>query len=447
MQKKIIALFKRAVPMLFAIVFVTVGVAGMSAFEAHVINVTAHIENALSTNTDKIDFGTVFPQEYAEKPFTISLSESFLKQCPVGADNPDCRVDEVTYKIAQKPKCEVKDTPGFYVPCTVGGDPAFPTECRCDPRTQNTLPDLCRFLSKLPQETDTPHPDTGEPSYYNPGPPASCATSTIEAQGILDWSDNDLSDTWKVDLKVPPIAGSVGQDWPASCAAYTVPTDGITYGCDLWIEVNGIQKEHSGGHWPFDENIGNIAHDVSGNGDHGTVHGAAWVGGHINSALSYDGVGNYVDIPGSATLNPQSFTYAFWINNTGQTCTAAGAVCRVISKTSDNFEVGVASGANLSYPANSLQVYTGSAWLNTGYAVPLNTLLPIAVTYDSATKKIDVYANSVPVYSITGPVITHSGELDFGRRVGGAGENFKGIIDEMYLFGEALTPAEIAALP
>ena len=33
-----------------------------AAFEAHVINVTAKIENALGVVTDAIDFGTVFPQ-------------------------------------------------------------------------------------------------------------------------------------------------------------------------------------------------------------------------------------------------------------------------------------------------------------------------------------------------------------------------------------------------
>ncbi len=39
------------------------GVAMVSAYEAHIINVTAHVENAMSVNKDDIDFGTVFPQE------------------------------------------------------------------------------------------------------------------------------------------------------------------------------------------------------------------------------------------------------------------------------------------------------------------------------------------------------------------------------------------------
>src|SRR3990170_975674 len=72
------------------------GVAGLSAFEAHVINVTAKIENALQVNTDDIDFGTVFPQEELYENLEISLSESFVAED---------RVDDVEYIIRQKPKC------------------------------------------------------------------------------------------------------------------------------------------------------------------------------------------------------------------------------------------------------------------------------------------------------------------------------------------------------
>src|SRR3989344_8662517 len=81
---------------LVALVAVAGGVAGMSAFEAHVINVTAKIENALRVNTDPIDFGTVFPQEQLDKFFDVTLSASFIEED---------RVDDVEYMIRQKPKC------------------------------------------------------------------------------------------------------------------------------------------------------------------------------------------------------------------------------------------------------------------------------------------------------------------------------------------------------
>src|SRR3989339_989881 len=74
-----------------------------AAFEAHVVNVTARIENALSVSTDAIDFGTVFPQEHLDKPLSIALSQSF---------EDEDRVDDVSCFIRQKPKCGWTDGDG-----------------------------------------------------------------------------------------------------------------------------------------------------------------------------------------------------------------------------------------------------------------------------------------------------------------------------------------------
>jgi hypothetical protein len=51
----------------------------------------------------------------------------------------------------------------------------------------------------------------------------------------------DPSDTWTVDLKVPPFKGYVGQDWPAGCPVLDANPAGTDLGCDLWIEVTGIR--------------------------------------------------------------------------------------------------------------------------------------------------------------------------------------------------------------
>ena len=65
---------------LAAVAVVVGGVAAMSAFEAHIINVTAKIENALNVPMPEINFGTVFPEEEFEESFTVVLSESFQEQ-------------------------------------------------------------------------------------------------------------------------------------------------------------------------------------------------------------------------------------------------------------------------------------------------------------------------------------------------------------------------------
>jgi len=90
MRKKIIIGFAAAA-------VVVGGVAAMSAFEAHIINVTAHIENALKVDLEELVFGPVFPEEVIikENAAIISLSDSFMKQE---------RVNTVLYELAQKTK-------------------------------------------------------------------------------------------------------------------------------------------------------------------------------------------------------------------------------------------------------------------------------------------------------------------------------------------------------
>jgi hypothetical protein len=67
---------KKVILILAAIVLVASGVAAVSAYEAHVINVKAHVENALSVNTSDVNFGTVFPQEWIVKHREVRLSDS-----------------------------------------------------------------------------------------------------------------------------------------------------------------------------------------------------------------------------------------------------------------------------------------------------------------------------------------------------------------------------------
>ncbi|MCI0749135.1 MAG: Ig-like domain-containing protein, partial [Nevskiales bacterium] len=63
------------------------------------------------------------------------------------------------------------------------------------------------------------------------------------------------------------------------------------------------------GHWKFDEGSGTTASDSSGNGNTGTLNGPVWVPGAIGRALSFDGINDYVSIPGfNATLLPATLT-------------------------------------------------------------------------------------------------------------------------------------------
>ena len=219
----------------FAIVFATVPM--FAAFEAHIINVTAHIENALRVHDEVLPFGTVFPQEYLERSTTIDLSDSFLGQT---------RVAYVDYVIKQKPKCECTPEGVSGDLCELGDHAPVsytaPHEC---PDGFVEMKDLCKFLSKNDGDPSDQN-DSGHPSYYvdvsPPGPSADdyCEAPGADATGRLDQRGDDFSDLWIIDLKVPPVEGYIGQDWPASCSDYVVALDSQDYGCDLWIEVTGI---------------------------------------------------------------------------------------------------------------------------------------------------------------------------------------------------------------
>ncbi len=219
---------------LVAVVAVAGGVAALSAYEAHVINVTAHIENALDVHPEEIKFGIVFPQEYVMRDFTVQLSQSFLDAT---------RVDDVAYVINQK----LKPCPVHEELVGLNGETIIvPNDPTCVPDTTNETPHnptgwhyitLCPFLSKIDNET-ADNNDTSHPSYWNG---TSCTwPNPGQASGNLSKLVGDTVDGWTVDLKVPPVAGSVGQDWPVDCP--TVPNNDVTYGCDLWIEVTGISE-------------------------------------------------------------------------------------------------------------------------------------------------------------------------------------------------------------
>ena len=233
--KKIVAV----VAMVFAI---AISASFFAAYEAHVVNVTAHIENALAVDPQEIEFGVVFPQEYLEKEFEIKLSDSFMS----AFDSEDQRVQFVDYKIVSKPKCKIVK-PCSDCPTYAAID--FSThEC---PEGYEVMNDLCSFLSKMPSESETG--DVGVPSYYDETT-NECSvfernivdnidTSIDWATGELAACGGDIIDNWTVDLKVPPVEGYVGQDWPVSCRDWVVEEDGLDYGCDLWVEVTGIYNE------------------------------------------------------------------------------------------------------------------------------------------------------------------------------------------------------------
>lgn len=250
-----------------------------AAFEAHVINVTATIENALLVPVTPIKFGTVFPQEYLKKNLPIELSSSFMREG---------RVDDVKYFIRQKPKCawswqdatgvwhidENSTQTGHVDVVNVGTQtaPEYKTHVNCGQPTKplgvdlnakwGELPSLCPYISKH-GDTDI---DPGESNDENMN--SFHWTYQVDSNGILHWNDadgylaksvNDIKDNWVIDLAVPCFGGYCAQDWlkfvqdksgnthmtQEEANSYTQPigNEHMVFGCDLWVEVTEVSEK------------------------------------------------------------------------------------------------------------------------------------------------------------------------------------------------------------
>ena len=83
---------KKVLLVLGALVMVISGVAAVSAYEAHLINVTAHVETALAVDVKPIKFGTTFPEEWFTRDLSITTSISFC-------EDTQTRVGDIYFKV------------------------------------------------------------------------------------------------------------------------------------------------------------------------------------------------------------------------------------------------------------------------------------------------------------------------------------------------------------
>jgi hypothetical protein len=225
---------------------VLVAIPLFAAFEAHVINVTARIENALFVHPAARNFGTVFPQEYRQQGIFVSFSESF-------SEEDQTRVGTVEYQIKQKPKPRQTyiDEVGIITAREWCHDnyPQTPFDIGNQIwRTYlaNCHPSLCPYLSKHPDFNPAPGNDSGSiPAFHDPFATSSVAFGKINKFGI------DVGDTWIIDLAVPCFQGQCAQDWDdfvneinpqVDPDDYVLPNalEHDVFGCDLWFEVTDI---------------------------------------------------------------------------------------------------------------------------------------------------------------------------------------------------------------
>jgi len=220
-------------------------------------------------------------------------------------------------------------------------------------------------------------------------------------------------------------------------------------------------------YYPFNGN----ANDESGNGNHGTVHGSALAPDRFekpDSAYSFDGADDYIDLGNMEYLSKDSFSISFWVK-----------------KYSDNKEFGFIGKWDVSWhPANSFRIYNGQkSWIDyPSFAIysPGDTKDTYININSSVKLEKDKFTNIVVIWDkSSGPKMYMDGQMvasdsndqgkemmtgifDYTAKIGDWGGDwcntspqedgydheckFEGILDDIRIYNRSLSEAEIQML-
>ena len=197
------------------------------------------------------------------------------------------------------------------------------------------------------------------------------------------------------------------------------------------------------GEWKFEENTGTTASDTSGNSNSGTLSGTAvpnWVQGRVGNALQFDGLGSYVAVPDSDSLDcTTALSIEAWVKT--DVVTGDGVTRRIVDKGS---AYALAASEQIYF-----KLYTNGAARGIGYtwsSSDIGVWHHIVGTYDAAggNNNVKLYQDGqlVGQMTTTGNLDATTSILNIGRQ-GSTSGRFDGIIDELRIYNRALTSSEV----
>jgi len=190
----------------------------------------------------------------------------------------------------------------------------------------------------------------------------------------------------------------------------------------------------------FEEASGATVVDASGKGNHGAISGATRTSsGKYGSALSFDGVNDWVTVNDSASLDlTTGMTLEAWVY---PTATMSSWRNVLLKEQTGGLAYGLYANSDSNQPVASLHI-GGDQNLPGGSALTVNTWVHLTATYDGATERLYVNGNQVASKAQAGSITVSGGAL----RIGGNSvwsEFFKGYIDEIRIYSRALSATEI----
>ena len=202
------------------------------------------------------------------------------------------------------------------------------------------------------------------------------------------------------------------------------------------------------GHWKLDETSGTSASDSSGKGNDATLTGGVTFDTDSVSpaprvnGLDFNGSGDYLQVANDSTLQPTSaLTICAFVNgDSWSSGTEVNAILRKGDGNPNNYQLAIEDGyAALYLDGNDGSGIRGDTKLNN------ERWYHVAATWDGSYVRIyvDGQLDMTPV-AYSGPIGTDTRTLYIGGRSGT--EYFDGSLDDVRLYGAALSQEEIAEI-
>ncbi|MDP3089753.1 MAG: LamG-like jellyroll fold domain-containing protein, partial [Nitrospira sp.] len=243
--------------------------------------------------------------------------------------------------------------------------------------------------------------------------------------------------------------GSVGA--PGGPQAFTPPFSGPAV---LYLNSNPSFTPTSAAHattagrWTFEEGTGSTTADISGNGLRGTlINGPRWITGKTGGGLSFDGADDYVQIPNLGMLSPQKLTVALWVKpstfaNSYWNSTLANVG---LHDWIDGYYALALSTTGKLLACLNIGDGSENMFYLEGPSISLGQWHHLAMTYDNSSLRLyvdGIPAGQLPINRIR---TTNQAPLILGRR-GDSGHHFNGVLDDVEILSQALSPAEITGI-
>ena len=164
--------------------------------------------------------------------------------------------------------------------------------------------------------------------------------------------------------------------------------------------------------------------------------------GETSSALSFDGINDYVRVPNAPSLNPtQGITVAMWVNPRQQLY-APGA---------DMLSKYYADGYYMRIAYDQIQFTSlGNNW--TSISIPVNSWSHVVGTYNASNAESVVYVNGKEVsrqqvcWPAPCPIVNVPNDLVLGAFSDGMQLFYNGLLDDVFIYDRPLDAHEIGLI-